>query len=76
LHAEEELMAPIANVNDQTPLLRWPDKKIADTGNVRLGDGFITAAFPPLSRPGERILDPGKVRLGDGFITAEFPPRT
>jgi hypothetical protein len=55
--------------------LRRPDGKIIDTAKVRLGDGFISAAFPPLRRPDENIADPGKVRLGDGFISAEFPPK-
>jgi len=53
--------------------LRRPDGKIIDAAKVRLGDGFISAEFPPLRRPDENIADPGKVRLGDGFITGEFP---
>jgi len=55
--------------------LRRPDGKITDTAKVRLGDGFISAEFPPLRRPDENIADPGKVRLGDGFITGEYPPK-
>ena len=47
LLVRRSLMAPITNVIDQFPLLRRPYKKIADPGKVRLGDGFITAEFPP-----------------------------
>jgi len=55
--------------------LRRPDGKITDPAKVRLGDGFISAEFPPLRRPDEKITDTAKVRLGDGFISAEFPPK-
>jgi len=59
--------------NTSFPPLGRPDEKIADTGKVRLGDGWITGEFPPLGRPVEKIADTGKVRLGDGWITGEFP---
>jgi hypothetical protein len=42
---------------------------------VRLGDGMITAGFPPLRQPKPETVDRGTVRLGDGMITAEFLPR-
>ena len=41
---------------------------------MRLGDGNITAGFPPLRQPKPETADPGTVRLGDGNITAGFPP--
>ena len=59
----------------QFPQLRIPNPKIADPGNVRLGDSSITAQFPPLRVPNPKIADPGKVRLGDSSISAPFPPR-
>ena len=56
-------------------LLCQPKPEIADRGTVRLGDGCITAEFPPLRQPRPEIADRGTVRLGDGCITAEFPSR-
>ena len=55
------------------PQLRLPNDEIADSGSVRLGNGFITANFPELRLPTEEIADSGIVRLGNGFITANFP---
>jgi hypothetical protein len=55
--------------------LRQPKPDIVDLGTVRLGDGCITAEFPPLRQPKPEIVDRGAVRLGDGCITAEFPHR-
>jgi len=55
------------------PKLRLPTEEIADSGIVRLGNGFITANFPELHLPSEEIADSGSVRLGNGFITANFP---
>jgi hypothetical protein len=52
------------------PALHRPDRD-ADSGKVRLGDGFVTDEFPQLRRP-DRNADKGKVRLGDGFITGQF----
>jgi hypothetical protein len=47
--------------------------EIEDRGTIRLGNGSITAEFPPLKRPGPEIADRGTIRLGNGSITAEFP---
>ena len=55
------------------PKLRLPNHEIADSGIVRVGNGFITANFPELRLPTEEIADSGIVRLGNGFITANFP---
>ena len=35
------------NQSAQFPPLRRPGKKITDPGKIRLGDGMITAEFPP-----------------------------
>lgn len=55
------------------PQLRLPNKEVADSGIVRLGNGFISANFPELRLPNQEIADSGIVRLGNGFITAKFP---
>lgn len=53
-------------------VVRQPAERTIDSGKVRMGDGWITAEFPPLRRPIEKTLDDGKVRLGDGWITSGF----
>ena len=55
------------------PAVQAPTPRIEDRGTVRLGNGSITAEFPPLKRPGTEIADRGTIRLGNGSITAEFP---
>jgi hypothetical protein len=55
------------------PQLRLPNKEVADSGVVRLGNGFVSANFPELRLPSEEIADSGIVRLGNGFISANFP---
>jgi hypothetical protein len=55
------------------PQLRLPNKEVADSGKVRLGNGVISAGFPELRLPSDEIADSGKVRLGNGVITGGFP---
>ncbi len=52
------------------PELKRSDRD-ADTGKVRVGDGYITGEFPTLKGDGWNA-DTGKVRLGDGYILGEF----
>ena len=40
---------------------------------MRLGDGMITAEFPPLRQPKPEIADRGTVRLGDGMHHGRLP---
>jgi hypothetical protein len=54
------------------PRVKAPTPAIEDRGTVRLGNGNITAEFPPVKQPGPQIADRGTVRLGNGNITAEF----
>jgi hypothetical protein len=37
-------------VEHDAPALSAPPGSVRDTGRVRLGDGFISAEFPPMSR--------------------------
>jgi hypothetical protein len=55
------------------PQLRLPNKEVADSGVVRLGNGMITSTFPELRLPNQEIADSGIVRLGNGMITGVFP---
>jgi hypothetical protein len=43
--ASDEVAATAALISE-FPLLRLPTREIADSGIVRLGNGFITANFP------------------------------
>jgi hypothetical protein len=55
------------------PAVKAPTPAIEDRGTVRLGNGNITAEYPPLKRPSPEIEDRGTVRLGNGNITSELP---
>ena len=65
----------MATANDTTKFLqlKLPNPKIADTGQVRLGDAAVTGRFPRLSLPNRKIVDRGIVRLGDAAVTGRFP---
>ena len=52
------------------PELKRSDRD-ADTGKMRLGDGYITGEFPAL-QGADQNADCGKMRVGDGYISGEF----
>lgn len=52
------------------PELKRSDRD-ADTGKMRLGDGYITGEFPAL-KGADQNADHGKMRVGDGYISGEF----
>jgi hypothetical protein len=56
----------------ESRVVRAPAERTADSGKVRIGDGWITAEFPPLRRPSEKTVDTGTIRIGDGWITSGF----
>ena len=43
----------------------------AETGALRIGDGYVTDEFPTLRRP-DQNADKGKSRIGDGYITGQY----
>jgi len=58
----------------RSPSVVWRQSaaRTVDSGKVRMGDGWVTAEFPPLRQPDQKTVDTGKVRLGDGWITSGF----